>query len=433
MIRIDESISRIGVQLYSTNVLNNFEKFYYEWRKSQYMSNNIYLSRGYQEAASLNIETFRNLQLPFHPDFFARSHIFGPTWVSNIGHIVNLSTYAKIKQLSWLEKTSLTLFYSSSANEALVEKYRSFFSIHKFDAFTQSILDLNLRTHYSPMEIVNTHKFGILDNYKAQHIVENFIIEKMGFDYHLLNLTIDELESGKTFMQKFGLDPECWFVSFHMRETNDLTEFRGGDNVNPSTYIDAIMKVVELGGQVVRIGNPDMTPLSNMGVQHPKILDYATQSIQTNSQNLFWLSACKFLVGTGSGPVLVPNEFGRPILYTNVPAIGRTRRLRGISLPQLLHDRESETTLHFEKMLDTPLAWNVAPSNNRFTRIYNSSNDITAGVMELFNLTENQPDHCWLSPNLRIDSLKNEIKSWEIGVPVGKTFIDTHPELVNKL
>ena len=51
------------------------------------------------------------------------------------------------------------------------------------------------------------------------------------------------------------------------------------------------MKVVELGGQEVRIGNPDMTPLSNMGVQHPKILDYATQSIQTNSQNLFWLSA----------------------------------------------------------------------------------------------------------------------------------------------
>lgn len=406
---------------------------YYRWQNQLRKANNLYLTDGHNVAAKAYISSYELLQKKLTPKISEDCMFFGAGYLSNIGHMPNLAIYPKLEKLGWTNPTSKTLFYCTSANDALAQKFNKYFSINKIDAVSQSCVDLIFKTKFTPMEVVDTKKFGVLDSYTAQHIIEKETSLRFGPTNHLFDLSPIDLEKGFSNMQKFGLDPNKWFATFHMREATNSGKFRGGDNVNPATYAEGMMRVIELGGQVVRIGNSQMTTLEQLGVKHPNILDFAIKNEFDDAQNLFWLAACRFLVGTGSGPVLIPNEFGKPILYTNVPAIGRTRRLRGISLPQLIKDTKRNKILSVSQMLDIPLGWNVNENYKDFTRIRNSNQEIKLGINEIYTLTENADHNYWLEPNLSLQNryFGNTNYLWEVGVPVSQKFLEKNEVLID--
>ncbi|MBT4219851.1 MAG: TIGR04372 family glycosyltransferase [Rhodospirillaceae bacterium] len=110
---------------------------------------------------------------------------------------------------------------------------------------------------------------------------------------------------------KHGLDPNRWFICLHMREGNYKYRKMAMDyrDIDPSNYLDMLDQVInQYGGQVVRLGDPSMTPLPEMdGLIDLSKID-GTFALQ-----LFATSRARYFIGCDSGPL----SFAKA---TNVPA-----------------------------------------------------------------------------------------------------------------
>jgi len=381
-----------------------------------------YLEEGHLKASPTFIEHSMCTIKARAEKFHSRVLILGPEWISAFGHISNLSLFPKAEMLGWLQFSEKIICGGKSANSSMSDLYSEWYTFLKTDPKTQSYLDLCFRDSYQSMNAIPINENEVLDTYSAQFKIEEEFARNFGNDFHLLNPSEDLNLSGKQFLEKAGLDADSWFVTLHMREMHSTSQYRNGDNVDPTTYIDAIKRVLEFGGQVIRIGNSGMTPLSLLGLKHERVLDYAHIEKNDPGLDVFFLSQCKFMIGTGSGPITFPNEFGRPVLYTNTPAIGRTLRLRGVSTPQLLRDRETEKLLNIDEMLSNPLGWNVRETTKRYERVKNTSLDIASAVIDLENIVNENPDNFWKCPNLPA-SKESAFSEWKIGVPISNSFL----------
>jgi putative glycosyltransferase (TIGR04372 family) len=381
-----------------------------------------YLAEGHLNASPTFIEhsicTINARAEKFH----SRLLILGPEWISTFGHISNLSLFPKAELLGWLQFSEKIICGGKSANSSMSNLYSEWYTFLKTDAKTQSLLDLCFRDSYQSMNAIPLDGNKVLDTYSAQFKIEEEITRIFGNSFHLLKVSEDLKLSGKQFLENAGLDGNSWFVTLHMREMHSSNQYRNGDNVNPDTYIEAVKKVLELGGQVIRIGNSGMTPLSLLGLKHERVLDYAHIERNDPRLDVFFLSQCKYMIGTGSGPITFPNEFGRPVLYTNTPAIGRTLRLRGVSTPQLLRDRETGKLLNIDEMLNNPLGWNVQDTTRKYERVKNTSLDIANAVIDLDKIVNENPDNYWSYPNLPT-SKQSDLAEWKIGVPISNSFL----------
>jgi putative glycosyltransferase (TIGR04372 family) len=112
-----------------------------------------------------------------------------------------------------------------------------------------------------------------------------------------------------------GVDPERWLATVHMRQAD--YEFRrdvsGVRNVDPQTYWQMIASIVgDLGGQVVRLGDPSMSALPDL----PGFVDLSRLADSFPLQ-AYALSRSRFFVGTASGPLALACAFKVPSVITN--------------------------------------------------------------------------------------------------------------------
>lgn len=137
-----------------------------------------------------------------------------------------------------------------------------------------------------------------------------------------------------SLLKHSGVDPNKWMVTIHIREPNffwrkrdvhknpDLSEelkkaalVRDFDLM---TYLPMITHIIEKqGGQVVRIGDPSMTPL-------PKMKGFVDLALQKDSflAQLFAVSRSRYFVGTPSGPVMFACAMKVPAAMTNGFSVG---------------------------------------------------------------------------------------------------------------
>ena len=112
-----------------------------------------------------------------------------------------------------------------------------------------------------------------------------------------------------------GVDPDRWFACVHMRESGyayrpDVSHIR---SVDPGDYVAMIAHIIRgQGGQVVRLGDPGMTPL-------PALDGFVDLS---RVGGTFPLQACalsraRYFVGTASGPLALSCAFKVPAATTN--------------------------------------------------------------------------------------------------------------------
>jgi putative glycosyltransferase (TIGR04372 family) len=115
-------------------------------------------------------------------------------------------------------------------------------------------------------------------------------------------------------LTRMGVQPDKWFVTLHMRQLEYQFRYHmdGIRCVDTTTYIDAIRLVLAAGGQVVRIGDPSMTPL-------PKMRGLIDLSRVPNSFELqcYAINRARFHFGTDSGPSQIAGAFKTPTLITN--------------------------------------------------------------------------------------------------------------------
>ena len=122
-----------------------------------------------------------------------------------------------------------------------------------------------------------------------------------------------ETEARETLVG-LGLDPENWFACLHVREDGyrrERTHPRSVRDIAPyATLIDHIID--ELGGQVVRIGDPTMSPIP----PRAGMVDLGRRGTSYLTQ-CFALGAARFMVGTDSGPSSWCFMFNTPLAFTN--------------------------------------------------------------------------------------------------------------------
>jgi putative glycosyltransferase (TIGR04372 family) len=107
------------------------------------------------------------------------------------------------------------------------------------------------------------------------------------------------------------------FVTIHVRESGYWDRKNNKEhstkNGNIVTYLPAIKFLISNGFQVVRIGDPSMTPIRNID----GLFDYAHATNKNDELDLFFLKQSEFFICTCSGPYQIAASFGTPILATN--------------------------------------------------------------------------------------------------------------------
>ncbi len=117
-----------------------------------------------------------------------------------------------------------------------------------------------------------------------------------------------------------GVDKDRWFASLHMREAG--YKWRPGSdplrNVNPETYLPMIADIIQKqGGQVVRLGDPAMTPLPEMD----GLIDLSWDE-DSFPEQAFAISRARYFIGTDSGPTQLAGAFKTPTASTNALGLG---------------------------------------------------------------------------------------------------------------
>ena len=305
--------------------------------------------------------------------------ILSPSFVASIGHITQLSILAKLEAVGEIEASNKLIFYDYCANENLLQQYSKHFILIKTNNISQRMLMAEFGDSVLPMGIFET-KNSLLEYYSAWNFTEVLYKEKFGSRPFLdIDYSKDDY-----FFEKLGLPQDAWFVSLHVREEKGGSH-RNTNNVDPYTYIAAIKYILNLGGYVIRLGNPGMTPLSSAFQPNSRFIDYAHSDKRSPELDVFLLSRCRFLIGTASGPIAVPHEFGVPVLYTNATNIGTVPGFNGYCIPQTFFENSSGRELTLRETLQSPAAWKHAPFIEGLTRCKNTQEEILAGVQTMLN------------------------------------------------
>ncbi len=132
----------------------------------------------------------------------------------------------------------------------------------------------------------------------------------------LFTLPADIKDLGWAALYGAGVPKDGWFVALHVREgTYDGRHagMHGVHNANLATYMPAIAELTRRGGWVIRMGDPSMTPLPPL----PNVIDYCHSDLRADWMDVFIAAQCRFMIGSGSGPVFIPPIYGVPSVITN--------------------------------------------------------------------------------------------------------------------
>jgi putative glycosyltransferase (TIGR04372 family) len=132
----------------------------------------------------------------------------------------------------------------------------------------------------------------------------------------LVEISRDLRERGRSRLREAGVTAD-WFVAIHIREGGYHGDGPGTTrqhrSANVSNYLDAIARITERGGAVVRLGDKSMTPLPELRA----VFDYAHSEIKSAEMDLFLCAEARLFIGTTSGLTTAVQALGTPMLLVN--------------------------------------------------------------------------------------------------------------------
>jgi putative glycosyltransferase (TIGR04372 family) len=150
--------------------------------------------------------------------------------------------------------------------------------------------------------------------------------------------------------------------------------------------------------------------------------------------DVFLWAACKFFIGTSSGPVTVPASFGVPVLYTNCCGMGFSPALgRSLVLPKLFYSKSKQSMLTFDEILGSPLGWSVRIPDDDIEVQDNSPKEILAATEEMFALLDAGPAAFDSLTELQADfSRRRDRYGRNASTAIAHSFIYSHQNLLAK-
>jgi putative glycosyltransferase (TIGR04372 family) len=167
-----------------------------------------------------------------------------------------------------------------------------------------------------------------------------------------------EIEArGWAALHRAGVPEGAWFVALHVREgkwDGRNAGLHGVMNADIAAYFPAIVEITRRGGWVIRMGDPGMTRLPPL----PNVIDYCHSNLRADWMDVFIAACCRFMVGTTSGPALVPPLYGVPSVLTNWwPPAQRPWHASDIFVPKMLRRVHDGHYLTLTNTLSEPFSY----------------------------------------------------------------------------
>lgn len=230
-----------------------------------------------------------------------------------------IDLYLKVRDLGWIDRARPILLAPAEdiSNRAMLE----YWSDHIDVIFDPDDIEKTLETHRESYIYLDYYTLPdgrtVSRDVCHRHVQQAWEAEGRA---PLLTLKDNHREKGWTMLGKLGVPRDAWLVCLHVREAGyheeDVPWSRNRyRNAEISTYLPAIEAITERGGWVVRIGDPSMTPLSDI----PGVADVACSGLREGEDwaDMFCIAESRFYMGMATGPASIPVNFGVPVLGTN--------------------------------------------------------------------------------------------------------------------
>lgn len=195
-------------------------------------------------------------------------------------------------------------------------------------------------------------------------------------------------------MAKMGITKDDWYVCLHIRTSfyhgdTELTEFR---NSLPENYRQAINYINDLGGKVVRLGDPVPMSINEL------CIDYPNSEFKSELMDLYLIKNCKFYIGTNSGILDTALLLGKPILAVNYAnfCLSKLFKSHDKILYKSVSVKNSPTKLSLKEVFNQPFY--VSPDINEF---------YMHKFHENYSIHENTPEEIFLAVQEMIEDLKD--------------------------
>lgn len=306
---------------------------------------------------------------------------YSSVFVSSIGHISLLAYYAMCNHLQGAVAKKHILFLDNNeiANPCLLRYIRPMYEIIEgVDETVHSQLD-------EPWILLNVNQQWEYIYDALNRILAEWEAQGKG---PLLTLEAKDVEHGWHELSKVGVPQEAWFVTLHIRDAKGTAVRHGVID----SYMDAIKKIVDAGGWVIRLGDSSMPKLPD----HSQVIDYAHSSIKSDRLDIFLIGACRFYLGMNSGPGTIPGLFGKRCLQTNyAPLKPHIPHSGDMFLPMLFRWKDTKQLLTFKEILTSDLIHYefLAPIEEYGVEVVpNTPDEITYAVEEMLRITECNSD-----------------------------------------
>ena len=375
------------------------------------------------EASLMNISSATKVNIRAREKLFGNDQhlrLIGSEITQSIGHLaVALGSRARFKILNSTREHYLVLS-GTVANRFYLHLWEKHFPILELNPIQVKITESTL---WPLFDSVQTLEIGDqkLDLYQAHNkSLQQWTAENCP---PLLEFPQNYLDKCFKYLGMWGFKPGTWFVALHIRE-NRSDKPGYGRNSDPATYVSSIKEVILQGGMVIRIGDTNCSKLEPI----EGFIDLTRERNRPEWIDIFVLSQCKFLIGTTSGPLVVPQTFGVPVLATNAPDIGRFAYYpNSLMIPKLVENLDNGKLLSIKDLLDSKAAVSDAwIDGDRMLRLRwrdNSSEEIKDGVLEM--LEENRIPS---DSQLKVESLLMN-KNFSGTSLISSRFIISHPEV----
>jgi len=261
------------------------------------------------------------------------------------------------------------------------------------------------------------------------------IVSSWGEEPPLLTLANTYADKGATALKRIGVPQGGWFVCIHCREAGQSSPEHRHRDASIDTFIPFIKSVVSRGGFVVRMGDPQMTPLPEM----EGVFDYAHSDLKADWLDIYLCACARAFVGTASGLAQLASTLGTPVAMSNILPVGAVLGFRpgDLGIPKLLA-REDGALMAFQEILKSP------SGNFRFAQEYtnagldiidNSAEEINELGMELLDRLAGKTNYTEADERNHarfLALLKPGHYSHGSPAEVGRTFLRRHEELIEK-
>lgn len=311
--------------------------------------------------------------------------VLGPAWTGWLGNNAHLDPYLKLRALGRVPSIPLKVLAPPGrvANEHFLGYFEPHCEIIR-DAAECDRLDAQLALTGDPLHT------WFVDAETPAYYLPAMAIAQAAWDAEgrapLLRLRDGDRERGQAALRRCGLGAADWFVCLHVREAGfwrETGEAWNAPRMAPiADYLDAIRRIVDAGGWVIRMGDASMTPLPEM----PHLIDYARSDLKADWMDVFLTASCRFLLGTNSSLYWVAAAFGVPALLTNwVPLTAPALQSRDRMIPKLLREHGSGRLLSFDEMFQLPRdTWSGHYfREHRLELVDNTPAEIDAAVEEM--------------------------------------------------